>query len=255
MNGIGFNRKLKRCVGSRWLTWACLRLGLSRTDRGDSDPDAARRRNRRGDRCVALRVQSVRCLLRGLPGGDQHPRGAGPPPKQGRGLPSRGSARSATGRDDWSIMDAGRRQETGGVADIRRDRRAGVRTAWTDRADAGTVEPVDRCPRPACPTAGVIPGLVVAHRRRSPRRVTIGKASLRKKERMKGREEILRRIRSARVGAADHPIRRTTPIPGSCLTCWVSSCNAWRTTRPSWSARTPTASRRPWPNAWWAQAR
>ena len=58
-----------------------LQLGLPRPDR--RDPDAAARGGRER-RVAALCVVALRRLLRRLPGEDQHPRGAGPPPRRGR---------------------------------------------------------------------------------------------------------------------------------------------------------------------------
>ena len=60
-----------------------LRLALPGPDRRDHLPAAARR-HLPGRRVPALRLHLVRRLLRGVPGRDQHPRGAGPPARQGR---------------------------------------------------------------------------------------------------------------------------------------------------------------------------
>ena len=59
-----------------------LRLAVPGPDRRDHLPAAARRRLP-GRRVAAVRLHPVRRLLRGLPGGDQHSRGAGAPAGQG----------------------------------------------------------------------------------------------------------------------------------------------------------------------------
>ena len=60
-----------------------LRVGLSRADRGDPHAAAA---GARGGPLAAVRVEPVRGLLRGLPGRDRHPAGAGAPARAGGGL-------------------------------------------------------------------------------------------------------------------------------------------------------------------------
>ena len=66
-----------------------LRLALPGPDRRDHLPAAARR-DQRDRRLAAVRLVPVRRLLRRLPGGDQHPRGAGgaPGPRRPKSKPS-----------------------------------------------------------------------------------------------------------------------------------------------------------------------
>ncbi len=64
-----------------------LRLDLPRSDRRHPQPAAQGRRHRPAGRLAALRLVAVRRLLRGLPGQDRHPRGAGRPARAGRRRP------------------------------------------------------------------------------------------------------------------------------------------------------------------------
>ena len=61
-----------------------LRLGLPGPDRRDPHPAAAGH-GERVDASLPVRLVAVRRLLRGVPGGDRHPRGAGASAGAGRG--------------------------------------------------------------------------------------------------------------------------------------------------------------------------
>ena len=72
--------------------WACVRLRVSGADRRDPHAAAARHRARS---VVAVRVEPLRRLLRGLPGEDRHPLGAAASPR--RGGASQGARLRASG--------------------------------------------------------------------------------------------------------------------------------------------------------------
>ena len=154
-----------------------LRLGLPRPDRRDPQP-AAQGHGRPADRLAALRLLAVRGLLRGLPGAHRHPRGAGPPAREGRRRPPRRhgaqgrGARDARPRPGPSPTPAGSGWPSGppawpgGCSAGSAARRCPAAAA--PRAGCPAPAPrLDRRPRPARPAAGVVPRLVAAHRRRA----------------------------------------------------------------------------------------
>ena len=110
-----------------------LRLALPGPDRRDHLPAAARR-HLPGRRVAALRLHLVRRLLRGVPGRDQHPRGAGAPARQGRRREAREDLFRRTGgvhalRTRPSLTSAARRGPAG--------RRGQPPGWWPGRAGSG----------------------------------------------------------------------------------------------------------------------
>ncbi len=79
----------QRLPGLRAGRRPCLRLDVPRPDRRHPQPPAARRRPRSSGRLAAVRVVPLRRLLRGVPGQDRHPVGAGRPAGPGRRRASR----------------------------------------------------------------------------------------------------------------------------------------------------------------------
>ncbi len=131
-------------------------------------------RRRRADRLAAVRLLALRGVLRGLPGPDRHPVGAGRPAGPGR----RRAPRVATGARPRGVGDEGGRcrprvgaPDGGGRARCVPAGPVGLRPPDRVRrgaAAAAAARPrgrVDRRPGPASAAPGVVPGLVAADRR------------------------------------------------------------------------------------------
>ena len=230
-----------------------LRLAVPGPDRRDHLPAAARRQLP-GRRVAAVRLHPVRRLLRGVPGGDQHSRGAGAPEGQGGGQQEREELFPRTGgvlalRTGASLAPAAGRRAAGRL--VERQARGQV---GPDQAAAAAAGRLDRDQGRPGPAAGIVPRLVGSDPGRAP--VTGG-----------ARDQILARIRAANRAAgqqrgaaardadaayealsrrylrAHHDAAgRTTSPP--------CSPNAPPTTAPSWSAYLRPASPLPSPACW-----
>ena len=136
-----------------------LRLALPGPDRRDHLPAAARR-HLPGRRVAAVRLHLVRRLLRGVPGRDQHPRGAGAPARQGRRRQARKDIFPRTDhlpalRPGAPLTPAARRGAAGRLP----GRQAGGQVR-PDQAAAAAAERLDGNPRRPRPAAGIVPRLV-----------------------------------------------------------------------------------------------
>ncbi len=114
-----------------------VRVDLPGSDRGD--PDAAARGHRRR-RQPALRVQPVRGLLRGLPGQDRHPAGAGAPARPDAQAPIRAPGDAHAGLAVRRRRPLPARAAAGARAARARGRRR------ADEGVDGRARPARRCP-------------------------------------------------------------------------------------------------------------
>ena len=190
-----------------------LRLGLPRARSAPSSAPTARHRER-DRRLAAVRLLAVRRLLRGVPGRDRHPRGAGAPARAGR----RGRPGDPAGHQGHPEAGQGPRRRTRGDArgalGVRATRaRCGPGSAWRPgpagcipRHAARPGRRVERDPRSARGAARAVPRLVAAYRGGNGRTNPVRPARSRDRRRAAG-SVILARVRRALadVPAEDGP--------------------------------------------------